>query len=166
MKKCDICQKQDAVVKVRRVEQDGTASEIEVCADCARARGFSGPEKVKMDVSQMLAEVKAGKVAADERKMTCARCGLTFVQFKRTGRLGCAACYDSFKDKLEPLVRRLHNAVQHVGKAPAAGRAEARKRLNARRLSAELARAIEQEDYERAAAIRDQLKKAGTDAQG
>ncbi len=152
-------------MRVRRVDKTGRSSEIEVCADCARKQGFVEAEQVKSNVGQVLAEMKASRTAADERRMVCTRCGLTFAQFKRTGRLGCANCYDSFREKLEPLVRRLHNSVQHVGKTVGPGRTEAQKKLTVRRLNAELAKAIEQEDYERAAQLRDQLRKVSNDVQ-
>lgn len=165
MKQCDLCHKHEAVMKVRMLDKDGKSTEIEVCAECASRRGFSEAEQVKLNIAQVLAEMKSGKTAAEDQKLVCGRCGLTFAQFKRSGRLGCADCYESFRAKLEPLVRRLHNSVQHVGKTASCGRSAARARFNAQRLNSELAQAIEQEDYERAALLRDQLKRAAKDVQ-
>lgn len=163
-KKCDLCHKNDAVMKVRRVDKNGKASEIEVCAECASARGFTEGEKLKMDAAHVLAEMKSSKVGAEDKQLVCSRCGLTYARFKRSGRLGCAGCYESFKEKIEPLIRRLHNSVQHVGKTPSSGRTEAQRKLSAQRISTELSQAIQQEDYEKAARLRDQLKQAGEDA--
>lgn len=163
MKKCDICRKHKAVVKVRRVGADGATIEIDICADCAREQGLTEAELQKNDMTQIWADVQSTKTSSLDQKLLCTNCGLSWVQFKRTGRLGCATCYDAFCEKLEPIIRRLHNAVQHVGKAPAEGRTEARKRLSKKQLAAELARAIEQENYELAAVLRDQLKKIDQD---
>ncbi len=136
---------------------------MNICADCAREQGLTETESPKTDLAQIWADVQSTKTSSLDQKLLCANCGLSWVQFKRTGRLGCANCYDVFCEKLEPIVRRLHNAVQHVGKAPAEGRTEAQRRLSKKQLAAELARAIEQENYELAAALRDQLKKINHD---
>jgi len=164
VKKCDLCGQADARMKVRQLDKEGRQTELEVCADCARQRGFAEAEKVKVHVAEVLAEIK-GDVKEDDRKLVCSGCGMTFADFKRLGRLGCAACYDSFKDKLEPLVRRLHGAVQHLGKTTKAGRKQAQERMNDQRLAEELAQAIKNEDYELAAALRDRMRKTEQHAQ-
>lgn len=43
---------------------------------------------------------------------------MTFEEFKRTGRFGCAMCYNSFSEKLYPIFRRIHGNTKHVGKIP------------------------------------------------
>lgn len=159
MKKCDLCQENDATMTVRRMDKDGNVTELEVCADCARKRGFSEAEKLKMSVAEVLAEIRS-RVSADDDKVFCTSCGMSFAEFKRLGRLGCAGCYQSFEKRLEPLVRRIQGAVQHVGKASASGPGVKQPRTSAKRLREELQSAIRAEDYERAAELRDQLNRA------
>ncbi len=159
MKKCDLCGKNPAAMKVRQMDKDGNRTEIEVCVECARKRGFTEVEKLKFDVAQILAEMK-DEVADEDRKLICSRCGLSFAEFKRQGRLGCAGCYDTFREKLEPLVRRIHNAVQHVGKTTNSGRKHAEFSMNVQKLREDLQTAIKAEDYERAARLRDELSQA------
>jgi len=165
MKKCDICGKFEAQMKVRQVDKDGKQSEVEVCVECARQRGFSEAEKVKIHVAEVLSEMKQD-VKDDDRKVLCPSCGMSYADFKRLGRLGCAQCYDSFRERLEPLVRRLHGAVQHVGKSTTTGRKHAQERMNRQRLTEELDQAIKNEDYEKAAAVRDQMRRLETNARG
>jgi protein arginine kinase activator len=89
---------------------------------------------------------------------------MTFAEFKRLGRLGCSDCYASFQERLDPLIRRVQGASRHVGREAGAGRSEARAKLTTRRLRTQLDEAIRDEDYERAADLRDRLNKAETDA--
>jgi protein arginine kinase activator len=158
MKLCDLCGKNEATMKVRRVDKDKPAEEIAVCAECARQRGFSEVETLKASVAEIIADLKA-RVDERDSKLVCRSCGMSYAEFKRQARLGCAECYVSFHDELVPLVRRIHGAVQHVGRTASGGRKQAQVKMNVRKLREELTSAIQAEDYEKAAALRDQLKK-------
>lgn len=163
MKKCDICGKNPATIKVRQVGKDGKSTEVEVCADCAREKGISGVETTKIDITKVLAEIRS-KVNEEDKKLVCDGCGMSFAEFKRLGRLGCSACYTSFGERLEPIVRRIQGAAQHVGKTTKSGRNQARSRMSVRRLRENLKTAIQDEDYEKAAELRDQLNRAEKNA--
>jgi len=158
MKLCDLCGKNEATMKVRRVDKDKPAEDIAVCADCARQRGFSDVEKLKADVAEIIAELKT-RVDEGDAKLICRSCGMSYADFKRQARLGCAECYVSFHDELVPLIRRIHGAVQHVGRTASGGRKQAQVKMNVQKLREELTSAIKGEDYEKAAALRDQLRK-------
>jgi protein arginine kinase activator len=145
---------------VRQLDKEGKATELAICAECARKRGFTSVEDLKQNAAEILAELKA-RIADSDREVKCPRCKMSFAEFKKLGRLGCAECYRTFAEELRPLVRRLHSSVQHVGKSPQQGRKLAQERLELQRLRAELEQAIRDEDYERAASLRDRLKKAG-----
>ncbi len=160
MKMCDICGKNEATLKVRQMDKEGRATELNVCAECARQRGLSGVEEIKSDSGAVLAELRS-KIEKQDKEIVCVRCGMSFAEFKRAGRLGCAECYRAFHQQLQPILRRLHGAVQHVGRTVQQGRKRAQERLEVQRLRVELEKAIKAEDYERAAALRDRLKKAG-----
>lgn len=159
MKQCDICGRNDAVLKVRQLAKDGTASELEVCAECARARGLTDSATLRSDAAAVMAELR-GQVDEADSAAVCPACGLTYADFKRRGQLGCAECYAAFRERLMPLVRRLHGAVQHIGRTPSAGRKQAQQRMALLALQDELAEAVNSEDYERAAALRDRLRRA------
>ncbi|MFO7650828.1 MAG: UvrB/UvrC motif-containing protein [bacterium] len=159
MKPCDICGRNDAVMKVRQLAKDGTASEIEVCSACAQARGLAEAREIRSDATAVLADLRE-RVEESDEAAKCPACGLSFADFKRKGQLGCADCYAAFRERLLPIVRRLHGAVQHVGKTPSAGRKLAQQKLNLLQLKDALSVAVTTEDYEKAAALRDQLKRA------
>ncbi len=162
MKRCDLCGKREPTITVRQVSKDGRTTELAICGECARQRGFTAVEKLRRKSDALLAELK-GRVEEQDKKIICERCKMSFAEFKRRGKLGCAECYRAFAEQLKPLIRRLHNAVQHIGKSPQQGRKRAQEKLQIQRLRAELEKAIKEENYERAAVIRDQLKQAGAE---
>lgn len=92
-----------------------------------------------------------------KRGTTCPSCGLAQSDFEKTGRFGCASCYEAFRPLLIPVLRNMHVEVQHVGKFPQ--RTMARQVLLARqeRLESRMQAAIKEEAYEAAAALRDQM---------
>ncbi len=162
MKVCDLCGKGEATMKVSQLDKEGKVTEISVCADCARRRGFTEVEQLKAGVAEVIAELKT-RIDEADAKLVCKSCGLTYAEFKRQGRLGCADCYVSFHDQLLPVIRRIHDAVQHVGRTASGGRKHAQAKMNIQRLREALSGAIQAEDYEKAAALRDQLKRAETE---
>jgi protein arginine kinase activator len=149
-------------MKVSQLDKDGKVTEISVCAECARQRGFTEVEKLKAGVAEVIAELKT-RVDEGDSKLICRNCGMSYAEFKRQARLGCAECYVSFHDELLPLIRRIHGAVQHVGRTASGGRKLAQVKMNVQKLREALTGAIQAEDYEKAAALRDQLRKAETE---
>jgi protein arginine kinase activator len=162
MKLCDLCAKSEATMKVSQLDKDGKVTEISVCVDCARQRGFTEVEKLKAGVAEIIAELK-NRVDEGDSKLVCRNCGMSYAEFKRQARLGCADCYVSFHDELLPLIRRIHGAVQHVGRTASGGRKQAQVKMNVQKIREALTGAIQAEDYEKAAALRDQLKRAETE---
>lgn len=88
----------------------------------------------------------------------CEGCGLTFDDFIQTGRFGCSKCYTTFKEQINPLLRRIHGKTYHVGKVPRRTGGQLRIKHEIDRLKAELQEAVNAEEYERAAVIRDKIK--------
>jgi protein arginine kinase activator len=163
MNKCDLCHNNPASIKVLQMDKDGKATEIAVCPECARQRGLTEVKPAKDAPLEVMAELKAG-VEEKDATLTCSRCGTTLADFKRQGRLGCDYCYIAFRDELLPLIRRLHGAAQHVGRSTKSGRKDAHVRLTVNRIRDALTAAIKNEDYERAAALRDELRKVEDEA--
>jgi protein arginine kinase activator len=91
-------------------------------------------------------------------KTRCPNCGITYMEFKSTGRLGCAMDYTVFKKALTPLLQRLHQADQHVGKVPSHSNENVARESEVLQLKREMERLVQREDYERAARIRDRIR--------
>jgi protein arginine kinase activator len=152
---------ENAVVHLTQVVDDQMKT-LHLCERCAAEQGLETsnvPENFAL--TDYLQQLSPGGTspAPEATDRNCAFCGLTFVEFKDTGRLGCPHCWSSFESELRGLVRRIHGASQHVGKvylSPDPSISEREKRLDA--LRRKLQRAVELEDFERAAELRDEIR--------
>lgn len=88
----------------------------------------------------------------------CKKCGRTYSDFQKTGRFGCAECYDVFAAPVDVSLKRIHGNNEHKGKIPvSAGKGlSLKKKIEA--LKAEIAAAVAAEDYEKAASLHKELK--------
>jgi len=158
---CQICGKNPATVHFTEIH-DNKMSEIHVCERCAEEKGMHTPaQQHKFEIADLLAGMVDAMTQTDEERVghvQCPRCGLLYSSFKETGRLGCAECYTAFQFQLRPLLRRIHGDTRHRGKAPVRGTSENGTR-QIQRLHDELQRAVEREEFERAASIRDDIRK-------
>jgi protein arginine kinase activator len=160
---CQICGKNPATVHFTEIH-DNKMSEIHVCERCAEEKGLhaAGVKKHKFDVGDLLANMVDGMTTTEEERVgrvQCPRCGLLYSGFKETGRLGCAECYTAFQFQLRPLLRRIHGDTRHRGKTPARDGEGVSRSRQIQRLHDELQRAVEREEFERAAAIRDEIRR-------
>jgi protein arginine kinase activator len=157
---CVNCSEREATIHLTQIV-DNEMSTFHLCETCAAEKGLSpslGAEATPL--TGFLAQM--GKEGAGEAGLapgSCAGCGLTLAEFRRTGRLGCAQCYGQYGSHLRALLRRLHGGTQHVGKVflpRDAARSDQAARLASLRRS--LQRAVDGEDFERAAMLRDQIR--------
>jgi protein arginine kinase activator len=157
---CDNCQERDAVVHLTQIV-DNAVSQLHLCEKCAAAKGVettvSLPKHPLGGLLQAAQEQVAGGLPREGS--ACNVCGLTLKEFRATGRLGCAQCYGAFEGSLRDLLRRVHGNSRHAGRAYRAPRPEQQQRQNTLvELREELKRAIDQEQFERAANLRDQIR--------
>jgi protein arginine kinase activator len=164
---CQDCNKQEAQVHLTQIVNN-VKQTLSLCKECAAARGFHSPlDNVPFPLAEILSGIASNMPTTTDAKpveeITCPSCGLTFEAFTRQGRFGCGDCYKSFRNRLEPIMRKIHGASLHRGRIPEAkaDSGETGEGLSIRegeRLEMELRKAIEAEDFERAAEIRDKLK--------
>ena len=88
----------------------------------------------------------------------CKKCGTTYSQFKKTGKLGCGECYDSFKEELASKVQEIQGHTEHIGKIPVREEKKVISNKKVNELKKALQEAIIEEEYEKAAVIRDEIK--------
>lgn len=157
---CQRCSKAKATVHLTE-SRDGRVKKLDLCERCARLNGLPVPEDTPSlpldDVVQELIVAHVGELVGELARRVCPLCGLKFMEFRISGRLGCPNDYAAFDRGLTPLLRRSHEGVtRHVGKTPkrAAGPEAAR----SLKLRAQLRAAIALEDYEEAARLRDCLR--------
>jgi len=154
--KCDKCSKPATVYMTEII--DGKKIEKHLCEDCAMAEGIT--IKASIPINQLLEDfilqTSGGPGASD---LTCDVCGMTFAEFRNKALLGCPHDYEAFQPVLEPLLERAQEgACQHTGKVPHRAGSDQKKHHALLRLRGELRNAVAAEDYERAAALRDQIK--------
>lgn len=161
---CDECGKRPATVHITKVI-NGVKSEAHLCQQCAQKHGqigfFNEPTFTFHNILAGLFEPESVlKEAKDVRSFgRCPNCGLTFADFRRLGHLGCDKCYETFHAELSPLLRRIHGSTTHTGKVPTGERyGSARIERERRRLEEALKQAIQNEEYEKAAELRDAIR--------
>jgi protein arginine kinase activator len=158
---CQRCNENIATVHLTKIEQKKKL-EFHLCENCAERQGVTS-ESEGFSVQNFLSKVaKASEiktvVPVEEGPAPCPTCGLSFATFRTAGRLGCSDDYEHFKTHLVPLIEKIHNSSQHVGKVP--------KRLTTRmerlkiieNLKREQEKTIRDENYERAGELRDRIR--------
>jgi protein arginine kinase activator len=162
---CEDCNKREAKVKLTKIVNNEKVI-LSLCDECAAARGFHSPlDNVPFPLADVLSGMAKSAMPAEEAKqaehLRCQTCGLSFQEFTRQGRFGCGDCYAAFRPFLEGLMRKIHGASLHRGRNPQMSTSSEGDALPIRekeRLDAELKKAIKEEDFERAAELRDKLK--------
>lgn len=160
--KCDNCN-QPATVHLTEIK-NGKKIEKHLCQECAAA-SEGMPVKSNTPINELLTNfVMQHSSIQKETGHTCEHCGITWAEFRQSGLFGCEHDYTLFEADLNPLLQRAHEGgTHHIGKVPtrrgaSTGSAPSKKRVDVTRLRKELQRAIETEDYEKAAQLRDQIK--------
>ena len=165
MTKCMNCKTRPATVHYTEIVNDNMVA-MNLCVECAEEKGIEVGKAGNFGIGDLVAGLLDGAVQSEaERisKVRCPSCGYDYSDFKKIGRLGCPECYDAFEAQLVQVLRHVHGSTQHAGKkaSQVGERAALRERMTT--LRAELTEAITAEDYERAAAIRDEIR--GLEAQ-
>ncbi len=159
---CEHCNK-PKTVHVTEIKA-GAKIEKHLCKDCPLVNdGMAGNAKTHQPINELLSNfvlAHSGNAGSKTVK-ECDTCATTWAKFKQNGLLGCEIDYTIFEEDLTPLLKRAHEgATHHTGKVPSRRRGDGavRKREpSVGRLRRELERAVEAEDYESAAKIRDQI---------
>lgn len=92
---------------------------------------------------------------------TCPKCGRSFQDFRRTGKLGCGECYETFYSSLASTVKQMQGVFEHTGKIPSHSADELKRKRRYETLKKELSKAVAEENYEEAAKLHKELKALG-----
>ncbi len=154
---CCVCKEKPAKVHLTDIKGD-KMHKVDLCEECAKLKGVN-------DSSFALADLLLGLGASQELEQSvggpdakCPQCGFTHADFKKSGRLGCPACYETFSEGLGGLLKSMHKGTRHAGKVPQALRAKRDLTEQLSRLQDKLNQAIEAENFEQAAQLRDEIK--------
>src|SRR5207237_6830585 len=113
----------------------------------------------KTQINTFLQTIHAQRPGAKAAPPQCSCCSATLADFRATGRLGCAHCYDTFESSLRDLLRRVHGNSRHIGRRYVAPLPTELPHVStATELRDRLKRALEAAQFELAADLRDKLR--------
>lgn len=174
---CEQCEKRPATVHWTQIV-NGDKSETHLCQVCA---GEESEFEMILEPSFSIHDLLSGffshgpsrRLRNEFKQQQCSFCGQTYRDVAQTGLLGCPQCYDTFQPALDPLVQRIQGHNQHRGRTPAAvtpdegptgdenrkvSRAGRAAQSEIQRLRQEMRRAVDEEAFEEAAKLRDQIQ--------
>ena len=156
---CDVCSVNPATVHLTEIV-DEQMTELHLCEECAKNKSMEMEQQFGLaDLLAGLSDLGKGVVETKESmKLKCPNCGLTYGDFKKMGRLGCSECYNTFRKQLIPLLKRIHGSNKHYGKMPLFMPKPLKVRSNIEELKEKLQKAVQAEEFEEAARIRDMIK--------
>lgn len=163
---CQNCKRNEATTHIRRIV-NGAAAEYHLCPECADQLGYSSPlGGLGLGLGELfgsfLGDMPISRLS--NRVIRCEKCGCSFEDIAKSGKVGCADCYELFYDKLLPSLRRIHGQTVHAGKKPRGtdGEEPQPKKESDRigELKQKLAQAVEEQNFELAAVLRDEIRRA------
>ncbi|MFZ4454362.1 UvrB/UvrC motif-containing protein [Salibacterium aidingense] len=165
---CQECQTRQATLHFTKII-NGKKAEMHLCDECARDKGEQIPGSNSYSIHELLSgllnvdqisgnnEFKTSR--AEPEPLVCDQCGLTYERFAKVGRFGCAHCYKAFDAKLDPILKRVHSGNdRHAGKVPKRTGGTMQVQREIEKLRESLRTSIEQEEFEEAARLRDQIR--------
>ena len=147
---------------------NGQKKELHLCDACAEQQQFIKKQELNLPkILETLISQHVGQLTDELSRLTCPACGIKYMEFRAEGRLGCPHDYDVFRAGLEPLLKRIHRSCRHNGKSPKLGTDMASRQQQWVELRRQLRAAVDAENYEDAARIRDLIRqKEATDESG
>lgn len=159
---CESCKKNKASIHFTKIV-NGDVEEKHLCDICAKSSNdfdFEFPFPFHKLFTGLLEVTQEDEVEQmNFKKINCPRCGLDYKKFLETGKFGCAKCYEVFSEEIKILLRDIHGHSTHIGKVPIRAEYSILKRREIDSLKKELEDNIKKENFERAAILRDEIKK-------
>ncbi|MBD1382794.1 UvrB/UvrC motif-containing protein [Metabacillus arenae] len=172
---CQECKERPATFHFKKVV-NGEKNEVHICEQCAQensevflfdgGNGFSINNLLSglLNFDSPFAAKPEKSFVQNQEVLQCPNCKMTFQQFTKAGRFGCSECYKTFHHQITPILRRVHSGnTAHAGKIPKriGGNIHLQKRIED--LKKELQELIAQEEFEKAALIRDDIRSLEND---
>nr|WP_279391949.1 UvrB/UvrC motif-containing protein [Virgibacillus halodenitrificans] len=165
---CQECHERPATLHFTQVI-NGIKTEVHVCEVCAKEKGYMSYPEDGYSLHNLLSglfnfdslkqESNSEGIFNQVKELQCPKCEMSYSQFKRVGKFGCAVCYETFADRLDPIFKRVHAGnTQHHGKIPKRQGGDLHKKKQISNYKTQLRHLIESEAFEDAAKIRDKIK--------
>ncbi len=170
--KCEKCGVNEATIHMKNII-NGNVSEHHLCEECAKKDDeidFDGFEKdfsletLMGDLMEDFNSAEIGNQKSNIKKneKRCSVCGMSYPEFRKCGQLGCDHCYETFRPELDRIIKKINGSSKHLGKIPGKFASDSKKTekgasdIESKRI--ELENAVKDENYERAAVLRDEIK--------
>lgn len=170
--KCQKCGKKEADTHIKRVV-NGKYEEYDLCSDCAHELGYTNmfsdiAKDFANDFNTLLGSFFGNALPARTQATRCEVCNTGYADIARTGMMGCANCYKVFADQLMPTIRRVHGNTVHCGKKSKTATQNAEKTNDTKtdkisKLKKQLEEAVKEQEFEKAAKLRDEIKNLEAD---
>ncbi len=167
---CQNCKKNEATTHIKRVV-NGEATESHLCHSCAQSLGFDDFfDDFSLNMPGLFSSFFGDSMFSlgESKRDRCEKCGSSFDDIIKSGRVGCSECYEKFYQKLLPSIQRIHGKAKHAGKVPfVSEKVEAEKEAPKEKtaeekignLKVQMEKAIAEQNFEQAAVLRDEIKK-------
>jgi len=155
---CCVCKEKEAKVHLTQIVGD-KMQKVDLCDGCAAQKGVNdSPDFSLANLLLGLGASQEAEPSVGGADVKCRSCGFTQADFKKAGRLGCSECYVTFSEGLEGLLKTMHKGTKHMGKVPQAFQQSRDLSDKLKSLQKKLEKAVADEDFEQAAAMRDEIK--------
>lgn len=156
---CDICKANEATVHLTQII-NGKMKKVDLCETCSKEKGVQDPAGFSLaDLLVGIGTTEEMEARDKENAIKCPVCEFTLADFKKTGRLGCSSCYDTFDEGLVSVLKAMHKGCAHKGKVPRVLIAKIERAQKISDLKKNLSEAVREEKYELAAQLRDEIQK-------
>jgi len=163
---CQICNKYEATIHLTEISE-GLRNEMHLCERCAVEQGIA--VKSQIPLNELLSGLLSSQPSDEEpfgllkKELSCPHCGFTLDRFHKEAVLGCPYDYEVFEKLLSPLIKKAHGGgTRHHGKVPSKASTDTKKQVELLSLRQQLEGAVQAENYELAAELRDKINKYET----
>ncbi len=156
---CQLCGQKEATVHFEENVNE-VVREFHLCEVCAEKKGFLSEPffSPSFSLPSLIAGLIEFGATSPEKEKKCPECGLSYNQIERKGKMGCNLCYQTFEEYISPLLEKIHGRVLHRGKVPRRGKMRSKIERQLYQLRQELDEAVKEEEYEKAAQLRDKIR--------
>jgi len=158
---CEKCNKNQATVHLTEISHNNIKKEVHLCEQCSQTAGL--PNQMQFSLAEILSsliEPMMAKAIKESSDLKCPKCGMNFETFHKKARFGCAHDYIVFRKGIAHILEKIHGNAQHTGKIPKKNESpQLIKEKDLRELQKELEKLVKSEEFEKAAEIRDNIKK-------
>ncbi len=156
---CQKCNKNEATTHIRTIV-NAQIKEYNLCPHCAKKEGYTSLMSNSMlDFNSFFGDFFNMSLPQKIENTTCDFCGNSFSDIAQSGKVGCAECYTVFYEQLKPSINKMHGESKHAGKIPTGIDKEIKIFSDIESLKTQLKQAIEEQEFEKAAILRDEIKK-------